>query len=437
MQPAQPAAKKNNFRVTTKSLFLTYPQCDFPLEDFRDQINLFFGDNIEKGVCCQEQHQDGNLHLHAAIVLHHQYSTRVVTAFDELVSPAKHPNIQSKFSKGQKGAFSYVAKKGNYLALPSEEVFDVKEFLSLAARKQSTTPSLMISRLRESTTTTTEVTRTDLLMQEFPEYMLRNARSVSFFLQSLTSMEQRSSRAQASQIPVHVRPADSHSTTWNIAIADWINLRIRRPTPERRFPQLWIKAASLTGKTELIRILEQAFQLRVYWWPKDEKWMDGYEDDRYELIVLDEYRSQKKVTELNPILSNDTVPLSRRGREPTLKRDILPMIITSNFTPQEAYYKLAAHQPERLAPLLSRLLVVEVPEGGLVRVIPTAPHVGFPLAETPEPDDDYDWIPDVQDEAPQEPIPYSLALESSDEELVDEQVFMRRHWYQQDKAASD
>ena len=60
----------------------------------------------------------------------------------------------------------------------------------------------------------------------------------------------------------------------------------------------------------MISNLERWFKLRVYWWPKDETWWDGYEDGAYDLIVLDEFKSQKKITDLNPILSGDPIPLS-------------------------------------------------------------------------------------------------------------------------------
>ena len=54
----------SNFRIQSKSIFLTFSQCDYPLKDFRDNIEKYFGTNLEKGVCCQEKHKDGGLHLH-------------------------------------------------------------------------------------------------------------------------------------------------------------------------------------------------------------------------------------------------------------------------------------------------------------------------------------------------------------------------------------
>ena len=32
----------SNFRIQSKSIFLTFSQCDYPLKDFRDNIEKYF-----------------------------------------------------------------------------------------------------------------------------------------------------------------------------------------------------------------------------------------------------------------------------------------------------------------------------------------------------------------------------------------------------------
>jgi hypothetical protein len=143
--------------------------------------------------------------------------------------------------------------------------------------------------------------------------------------------------------------------------------------------------------------LEKEFGLAIYYWPRDEVWMDGYCDGAYDLIVLDEYRAQKKITHLNPILSGDPVPVSRRGQEPVIKRDVLPVIIMSNWSPLEAYHKCTESQ---LAPLLDRITFVDATS--FIRIIscsetcletdeedppPPPPGCELPLEPVPLPDD--------------------------------------------------
>ena len=73
----------SNFQFNSKSVFLTFSQCDYPLKDFRDNIEKYFGNNLEKGVVSQEKHKDGNFHLHAAICLRTPVRSRDKGVFDE------------------------------------------------------------------------------------------------------------------------------------------------------------------------------------------------------------------------------------------------------------------------------------------------------------------------------------------------------------------
>ena len=93
-----------------------------------------------------------------------------------------------------------------------------------------------------------------------------------------------------------------------------------------------------------------------------ENWNDHYRDKEYDLIVLDEYKGHKTIQFLNPWLSNDPFPVSRRGKPPVMKRDALPFIILSNYRPEEAYSNAS---PVSLEALLSRLEVIEFSEGQL------------------------------------------------------------------------
>ena len=110
--------------------------------------------------------------------------------------------------------------------------------------------------------------------------------------------------------------------------------------------------------------------MSVYLWPKDERWWDAYGDGEYDIIILDEFRSQKMITELNPILSGDSISLSRRGMAPVVKRDNLPVIILSNYTPEESFPNATEHG--KLAPLLDRLTVVKCE--GPIRIIQGNPQ---------------------------------------------------------------
>lgn len=342
-----------SFQLNTKSLFLTYPQCPYPLQEFQNALLARFGTNLLQGVCARELHADGNPHLHAAIMLKTAFRTKSVSIFDDLVQPPKHPNIDGRFKGGAKKAFLYVMKEKDFLPLPAD--FDLTTFVQ--AKKQDSKSLAIVESIRQGSTL-------DDLEDQFPDYLLLHLSQVERYVNFRAMKKLRLGFAAAQAIPVLVQPVDGFSSLWNSEIASWLNLNLRKKRTHRQ-KQLWIQAPPGSGKTSLLMSLEATFNLSIYYWPRDEKWWDGYSDSAFDLIVLDEYRAQKMITELNPILSGDPTPLSRRNAPPLVKRDLLPVLILSNFVPEDCYHKVHASQ---LAPLLDRLTVVQVPEGGFIRI---------------------------------------------------------------------
>jgi len=342
------------FQFNSKSVFLTYPQCDYSLESFATNIEKLFGSNIDKCIAAQELHQDGNTHLHAAICLKAPFRSRDARCFDLLAH--SHPNINSRFKGGWKKAFKYVMKEGNFLTLPKD--LDLE---TLLVEKDPKTER--VARMIKFGTSLDEVDNQE------PGYMLVHLQAVQRYHSFIELKKRRNEFAMAQLQKVLVQPAEHYSSDWNQEIASWLTSNIRQKRSHRQ-AQMWIKAPPGAGKTSLLMWMEKIFNLSIYYWPRDEKWWDGYSDGCYDLIVLDEYRAQKMITELNPILSGDPTPLSRRNAPPLVKRDNLPVIILSNFSPMEAYHKV---QMSQLHPLLDRLQFIEVPEGGLIRIEDATP----------------------------------------------------------------
>lgn len=96
------------FRVNSKQIFLTYPQCTLTKDELLNELNVH---NVEYYVISSEQHQDGSPHLHAYISLKKKINSLNPTVFD---ARGFHPNIQSARSK--KAVISYVKKAGDYIS---------------------------------------------------------------------------------------------------------------------------------------------------------------------------------------------------------------------------------------------------------------------------------------------------------------------------------
>ena len=216
------------------------------------------------------------------------------------------------------------------------------------------------------------------LDQIFPHYVMTHMGPLERYLEFKSRLALQQMRARDHQGLFHVKPADGHYSSSNIQLATWLNSMIFNRSLPHRPTQMWIKTAPGAGKSSLISQLEDDFGVSVYRWPLEEQWFDGYIDGAFDLIVLDEYKAQKKITQLNPILSGDRVPLSRRGLPPYIKRDILPVLILSNFTPREAYHKSL---PSALESLESRIKLVVYQPGEKIRLVSDLP----PLEEIPTP----------------------------------------------------
>lgn len=372
-----------SFQLNSKSLFLTFSQCEFPLTSFLEKLEQFFEGNIEKCVAARELHEDGHPHLHAALCLKRPFRTVNARVFDSLVEPAIHPNIRSKHLGGWKKAFKYAMKDGNFLTLPRD--LDLQTLL----KKKDAKTEAIAALVRQGASL-------DAIDDQEPGYMLMHLQQVQRYVSFIELKKKRNEFAAAQLQKVRVRPAELYSTAWNVEIASWLTSNIRQKRAHRQ-KQLWVKAPPGAGKTSILMWLEKTFNLSIYYWPRDEKWWDGYSDGCYDLIVLDEYRSQKMITELNPILSGDPTPLSRRNAPPLIKRDILPVLILSNFSPMESYHKV---QMSQLHPLLDRIDFVEVPEGGLIRL---EEHTATPYATDDEEIVNFDDNPNVFIEALDDP----------------------------------
>lgn len=112
------------FQLNAKNLSLTYPRCPVDPADALAQLRTIFAGNAQYICVCSESHQDGGLHLHAAINLASAFRTRN-PRFADLRGGNNgeslfHANAQPSRRFG--AWLGYVKKDGNYIewgTLPS------------------------------------------------------------------------------------------------------------------------------------------------------------------------------------------------------------------------------------------------------------------------------------------------------------------------------
>ena len=242
----------------------------------------------------------------------------------------------------------------------NEKSFDLKEFLKLSKKKRNSRASLIVKEFDELPP--------EDVMENNKDFMLLHGKQMQAYVAWRGERERRLKFAKAQAQKVFVVPAPGYYNAWNNEIASWLTTNLRQKRKHRQ-KQLWIQGPPGIGKTKMMKKLRKLYSLTIYNWPKDERWWDLYGDGQYDIIMLDEFRSQKMITDLNPILSGDPVTLSRRGMAPVEKRDKLPVIIMSNYTPEECFPN--ANEHGKLEPLLDRIKVVKCE--GPIRIVEGAP----------------------------------------------------------------
>ncbi len=120
-----------------------------------------------------------------------------------------------------------------------------------------------------------------------------------------------------------------------IEICAWLCKNIRPSTPRRiKTPQLWVSGPPSIGKSTLVDMLCE--RLNVYIHPYED-WYDLY-DDSIDLIVLDDFHGEIRISFLNRLTDGSRVSLRRRGRTPILKKINVPVVVFANRTIADTYH---------------------------------------------------------------------------------------------------
>ena len=181
----------------------------------------------------------------------------------------------------------------------NEKSFDLKEFLKLSKEKKNSRAALIVKEFDEAPV--------EDVMENNKDFMLLHGKQVRDYVAWRQERERRLKFAKAQAQKVFVVPAPGYFNAWNNEIASWLTTNLRQKRKHRQ-KQLWIQGPG-DREDHLSDDVGGDLFPSIYRWPKDERWWDLYGDGQYDLIVLDEFRSQKMITELNPILSGDPTTL--------------------------------------------------------------------------------------------------------------------------------
>lgn len=319
------------FRMEAKNFFLTFPQVSTSREAALTALQEHFSSSLKGAVIAQEKHADGDTHLHILVFLNHKLRTRSPTYFDFICM--KHGNYQTM--RDPQKSLRYVSKEDqqllSYGIVPTAK--------SPSGESKSNTVAAMI----QSGSSLIQVA------QALPGYFLLNQEKIRKF-QSFCIETKSNELAQSLNGPIPTTDINPEQEV----IVDWLNTNLFSP---RKFKQsqLWIYGPANVGKTSLINGLSRYF--KIYHIPNGEDFYDFFDNDVYDLAVIDEFRgSDKPMTWLNQWLQGSKFTLRRKGAQ-YIKTQNIPTIVLSNYSPSECYSKVPPHV---LSTLLSRLDILYV-----------------------------------------------------------------------------
>lgn len=268
-----------------KGWFLTYPQCPCPpqdcLDDLRDKLKEKKDLKIVEYIVAQEEHKDGNPHLHAFIKLDKRI--RFNPRLFDIIYEGKDYHGEYQVAKSWRAVQEYVKKGGNYISN-----------INVEAAKQKQSKKIGVEELERDA------------LELLEEGVISGFQLVNFCKnQNLYRLLKNKRKA---------------------------NEEINLDLPKRRHE--WIYGESNTGKTYRIRKMIKEDPSNWFQIPLNDDWQ-GYNNEKN--LYVDEYKGQLSIQYLNRICDGGA-KVNVKGSSAQLANDVV-VHICSNFNIKECYQK--------------------------------------------------------------------------------------------------
>ncbi len=337
-------------RVQVQQFALTYPQNDcLPSVALRNILEResVIACGVKYCVVAQEAHKDGTPHLHVFLMLSKPFRyTRGEGSTWDFVT-GKHGNYQRM--KFPANWLVYVTKGREYVKYPDS--FDVQAFISSRKKKTSYKHEIIAKKILAGQRDMKD------LVANYPGYIIVNQRKVVSFIDLCEDLDQ-------IQMPLLKFPDVVQVGVLSAPQVHVLKWFVRVQTgywKDYHLDHLRIEGPTGIGKTYLMQLLTQ--YLRMYSVVYETNWWDSFSQDAFDVIVLDEFKSQKKIQLLNRIADGAMVPLPRRGTRPYILKSRVPIVILSNFDWENSYPNVALNAPVVLAAAQRRFETVVFDQG--------------------------------------------------------------------------
>lgn len=331
----EPAA---TFRCTVRKILCTYPKCG-KLDELEKALLSKWGPvgcadaKMEAYILSREKHADGSFHLHMGILFTKDVTIRG-TSINRLIG--SNANV----IKGKNGRFDwinivkYVAgavskKVGQYHEVKMYphtllETVLAKEAVLVARKERVGSAKMALDSLLAGKTLYDTVTSCPTLALQVGS------------IQRLQAVIQAQIFETASAPKFQLISVDPRIAPHGATLSRWITSNLLSPTTRAlRDPALYITGPPAIGKTSLIQTLSQC--CRIYVMTPEKHYVDSWEDNKYDIVVFDEFLGQWPITFMNQFIDGSAMRIQRKCLPSMMKLHNVPVIVLSN-APLDAHY---------------------------------------------------------------------------------------------------
>lgn len=307
------------FRLSTKQIAFTFSQTEMPKELVLASYRRMFEDTLEDWCVVQEEHKDGGKHIHGYIKLKNKLETRNQNYLDI--------NGEHGHYKGVRGLEGWI----EYLLKEDSAPLQSQDWASWLLKSKN---HLKRRRNKEMT---------DMLMEMGPYKMLQ-----------LGEIAPSQYKTWKNAYELIIRDKDQEEALQKEDLPtslpnDW-NLTLNFDLDNKRC-HFWIYSHSPNmGKTTWLNKLTARY--RAAWWNISEVYQNHIPIDT-ELILIDEFRGNLKITTLNS-LCDGTLLIPQKGMAPIRLKNKPLIVIVGNRSPEECY------RPENLSYIHARFNIIDL-----------------------------------------------------------------------------
>lgn len=296
------------FRLTSAQFFLTYPQCNLPLEEVYNHLINLKPKNIEilKIVVAEEKHESGEPHLHAYLKYKQIVNLSGPAAEKTFDINSFHPNVQG--ARSAKQVIEYVTKGGNYKSnfeIKGDKKRKLQEYLNTSKSSEEFINKVISDDI-------TFATRSFINLRAFADHVFKNT----------------------GKTYDPIRPFDSYQNPPQGILQFKLQLEFAT-RGDRNMRSLWLYGASKTGKTQLTRSLGRHGYMQSIW---------NLEciTDKCEYFIFDDINWDTIKWNYKALLGSQTnINLTGKYKKPITLEWGIPAIIITNEKPDFTGHELS------------------------------------------------------------------------------------------------